>query len=74
MCKRPGRNRAARGVGGVFECGLGLVAMRVAAGMATGYIAFWEAKWPGRLLLPGVKGMAASGKVCRDGYTKVGQK
>ena len=46
MGKRPGRNRAARGVGGVFECGLGLVAMRVAAGMATGYIEFQEAASP----------------------------
>jgi len=39
-CKRPSRNRAARGVGEVCEYGLELVAMWVAAGMPTRHIAF----------------------------------
>ena len=45
------------GVGEAFECGLELVAIWVAAGMSTRYIAFWEAKWPGRLLLLDLVGM-----------------
>ena len=42
LCEQPGRNRAGMGVGAVFECGLGVVAMWMAAGMPIRHSSFGE--------------------------------